>query len=557
MMNLNIDCDFLVVGSGIAGLMTSLHLSKNEQSSVVLISKNELHENNSYYAQGGIAAVDKEKVRLGLDDYAFHFQDTCVSGDGMCNEKVVSDCIKGFYTSSIKSLLEFGVNFSNQENGEFILHQEGGHSHERIYCVEDHTGHNIIQTLVQRVKETKNIACFANHMAINLITQNYLLSSTNFKDKCLGAYVLNIKTDEVRTIRSKKTILATGGAGKVFKYTSNPVVATGDGIAMAYRAGARIANMEFVQFHPTVLYQPEIEVKERRFLITEALRGENLGGILTLQRESKEDFVLAFDERGSHATRDVVSRAIDIKIKELGLQHVWLNLTKSVTGKSKDFFQKHYPSIYEKCLENGYCLEKDPIPVVPAAHYICGGVMVNEDGLSDVSNLYVVGESAYTGLMGANRLASNSLPEGCYFAERAANHALHSKEEGVSQLKIPDWETVGQTQKVDKATMNQFWDITRESMTNLCGIERNYQRLYLATKITDSLASAAHDIYEKIPASLQTLELRNLTLVAKMITSCALSRKESRGCHYREDYQQKDEKFKMPTVIKKEIFPQI
>ncbi len=556
-MNFNIDCDFLVVGSGIAGLMTALHLAKDEQNSVVLISKSELQENNSYYAQGGIAAVDKEKVSSGLDDYAFHIQDTCVSGDGMCNEKVVDDCIKGFYNSSIKALLEFGVRFSSQTDGEFLLHQEGGHSHERIYCVDDHTGQNIIKILIQRVRKTANIDCLESHMAINLITQNYLLASTNFKDKCLGAYVLNISGNAVRTIRAKKTILATGGMGKVFKYTSNPVVATGDGIAMAYRAGARVANMEFVQFHPTVLYQPEIEVKERRFLITEALRGENLGGILTLQKESREDFVLAFDERGSHATRDVVSRAIDTKIKELGLQHVWLNLTKEVTGKDKQFFKKHYPNIYEKCLENGYCLEKDPIPVVPAAHYICGGVMVDDNALSDVSNLYVVGESAYTGLMGANRLASNSLPEGCYYAKRAAEHAMASKEVGISHLDIPDWQTEGESQKVDKATMNQFWDITREVMTNLCGIERNYQRLYLATKTTDSLALAAHDIYKKFPASLQTLELRNLTLVARMIAFCALARKESRGCHYREDYPQKDENFKMPTVIKKEIFPKI
>jgi len=556
-MNINIDCDFLVVGSGIAGLMTALHLAKDEQNSVVLISKGELKENNSYYAQGGIAAVDAQRVAQSQDKYAYHVEDTCKAGDGLCDKKVVSKCIKGFYKSAIESLLELGVNFSSQDDDGFILHQEGGHSSERIYCVDDHTGRNVIQTLVQRVKDAKNIRCLEHNMAINLITQNYLLTSTNFEDKCLGAYVLDVKTSKVRTIRSKKTILATGGVGKVFKYTSNPEVATGDGIAMAYRVGARIANMEFVQFHPTVLYQPEIEVKERRFLITEALRGENLGGILTLTRESCKDFVLEFDDRGSHATRDIVSRAIDTKIKELGLQHVWLNLSQDVTGKDKQFFQKHYPNIYKKCAENGYFLEKDPIPVVPAAHYVCGGVMVDDNALSDVSNLYVVGESAYTGLMGANRLASNSLPEGCFYAMRAAKHAIKSKNIDVSELEIPDWQTVGDEKKLDKATMNQFWDITREVMTNLCGIERNNQRLYLVAKTTDSLALAAHDIYKKFPASLQTLELRNLTLVARMIAFCALSRKESRGCHYREDYPQKDEKFRMPTVIKKDIFPRI
>ena len=357
-MNINIDCDFLVVGSGIAGLMTALHLSKDAQSSVVLISKSELEENNSFYAQGGIAAVDAQRVALQKDDYASHIEDTLRSGDGLCNHKVVARCIKGFYDSAIKALLDLGVNFSCHQDDGFILHQEGGHSSERIYCVDDHTGRNIIQTLIKRVKEAENIRYLDYHMAINLITQNYLLASTNFKDSCLGAYVLNIKTKEVRTIRAKKTVLATGGAGKVFKYTSNPEVATGDGIAMAYRVGARIANMEFVQFHPTVLYQPEIEVKERRFLITEALRGENLGGILTLKKESQTDFVLEFDARGSHATRDVVSRAIDTKIKELGLQHVWLNLSQAVTGKDKDFFQKHYPNIYKKCAENGYHLDR-------------------------------------------------------------------------------------------------------------------------------------------------------------------------------------------------------
>ena len=410
---------------------------------------------------------------------------------------------------------------------------------------------------MEKVLKTDNIQCLDTHMAINLITQNYLLGSTNFEDKCFGAYVLNIKNDNVFTIKAKKTVLATGGAGRVFKFTSNPSAATGDGIAMAYRAGARISNMEFVQFHPTVLYQPKVEFGERRFLITEALRGQNLGGILTLTKDSKKDFVLSFDKRGSHATRDIVSRAIDTKIKELGLEHVCLNLTTKVTGKDKDFFQKHYPNIYKKCEENGYSLEKDPIPVVPAAHYVCGGVKVNEDGLSDIKNLYVVGESACTGLMGANRLASNSLPEGCYFAQKAAIHALQTKHEDLSSLAIPDWQSVKANKELDLATMNQFWDITREVMTNLCGIERNRQRLYLASEITASLAKSAHDIYKLFPASLQTLELRNLTLVAKIITSCALSRKESRGCHYRGDYPNKDDKFEMNTIIKKDTFPRV
>ncbi len=556
-MNSNIECDFLVIGSGIAGLMAAVHLSKDKTNKVVLVSKGELSENNSYYAQGGIAAVDEKRIASGLDNYESHCQDTLISGDGLCIEEVVRDCIKGFYSSSINSLLDLGVNFSREANGDFLLHQEGGHERERIYCVDDHTGRYIIETLVDRVQKTDNIQCVDNHMAINLITQNYLLGSTNFEDKCLGAYVLNIKNDKVFTIKAKKTILATGGAGRVFKFTSNPSAATGDGIAMAFRAGARISNMEFIQFHPTVLYQPKVEFGERRFLITEALRGENLGGILTLAKNSEEDFVLSFDKRGSHATRDIVSRAIDTKIKELGLEHVWLNLTTKVTGKDKEFFQKHFPNIYKKCEENGYNLEKDPVPVVPAAHYVCGGVKVDESGLSDIKNLYVVGESACTGLMGANRLASNSLPEGCYFAQKAAKHALQTKNEDLSNLSIPDWQSVETSKKLDLATINQFWDVTREVMTNLCGIERNRQRLYLSAEITASLAKSAHDIYKLFPASLQTLELRNLTLVARLIAACALSRNESRGCHYRGDFPKKDEKFEMCTVIKKDIFPRI
>ena len=548
---------FLIIGSGIAGLMAALEASEKNQQ-VILITKNDLENSNSYYAQGGVSAVDAKRVKKNMDSYESFIEDTMNAGDGLCNLKIVSKCAYNFFDKVINFLINKGVDFSksdNLDNYEYELHQEGGHRHERVYCVGDYTGEAIIKTLIKEVRTSKNIKILENHLAISLITQNQILKENSFKDKCLGIYALDKKAGEIITIRAKNVFLATGGAGKVFQYTSNPKVSTGDGIAMAYRAGAKIANMEFYQFHPTVLYEHKFgdNSVEKRFLITEALRGEKIGGILTLRKNSTKDFILNFDERGSHATRDIVARGIDNVMKKEGLTHVWLNVTTKVTGKTEEYYKNNFPQIYQKCLEENINIAFSPIPVVPAAHYCCGGVLTDEFGQTDIENLYAIGEVACTGLMGANRLASNSLPESAYFGRIAIENAINNLKYNYnndSNIELPLWKDFLYTKtKIDLATMNQFWDITRTVMTNLCGIERNKQRLKLAYNITSALSEASENIYKNFFPCQEIIELRNLNLVARLITKSALLRKESRGSHFRLDFPQKNETYKMPSLL--------
>lgn len=528
--------NFLIIGSGIAGLRAALELSSQGKQSV-LITKTNVEDSNTYYAQGGIAAVDPNRTD---DSYQEHANDTMKAGAGLCDEQITTNFSKEAY-KTVEFLMKNGVNFT--KNGDkYELHQEGGHSHPRIYCVGDFTGKAIEETLADKVRNDPNIKLLENHLAINLITEH---------NNCLGAYVLNKNRKKIVTLQAKKIFLATGGAGRTFQFTSNPENATGDGQAMAYKAGARLANMEFVQFHPTVLYEEQpVTPAEKRFLLTEALRGQKIGAILTLEKNSLEDFVLQYHPDGSHSTRDVVSIAIDTELKTKGLKNVWLNITPEVTNKSPEFIQENFPEIYKKCLSKGIDITKEAAPVVPAAHYMCGGVLVNQNGQTDIKNLYAIGEVAYTGLMGANRLASNSLSEGALYGKIAVYHALATINEQ-KHKPIFDWHFGNIKEEIDVATRNQFWDITRSVMTNLCAINRNEERLELASTIIDGLVEAADDLYWNYFPTHEIIELRNITLTAKLIVDSAIQRKESRGCHYRSDFPETKKVYERITIIRK------
>ncbi len=540
--------EYLIIGSGIAGLRAAIELA-NRGKKVILATKSKVEDCNTYYAQGGAAAVDP----IREDDNAeLHAKDTLKAGDGLCDKDVTGSFSLRAFPDVIQFLIDNNVKFSkSNSNYPYELHQEGGHSRARVYCVGDYTGRAIEERLSEIAKENPNITILENHSAINLVTYNQVSSVKLPYDMCLGAYVLDRNNKIIKPIQAKKTFLATGGAGRAFQFTSNPENATGDGIAMAYNAGARIANMEFFQFHPSVLYEKNpADPAEKRFLITEALRGEKLGGILTLTPDSLDDFVLKYTEEGSHGTRDVVARAIDTEIKSRGLTNVFLNVTTRATGKSEDYLKENFPDIYKKCLEKGINMATQPIPVIPAAHYLCGGVLVNEFGLTDITGLYAIGEVSCTGLMGANRLASNSLVEGALYGKLSVLHALNTLDIG-SSIKIPEWDFGSIKQEADPATLNQFWDMTRTTMTNLCGIDRNEERLQLAVKTMSALADASKDLYWNYYPTHEIIELRNLTTTAKLIAESALARKESRGCHYRSDYPEKDELYCMPSMIHK------
>ncbi|MBN1931742.1 MAG: L-aspartate oxidase [Desulfobacterales bacterium] len=537
-----VQTDFLIIGSGIAGLRAALELSRRGKSSV-LVTKSKIEDSNTYYAQGGIAAVDPDRVKRGLDSFESHIQDTLIAGDGLCQPNVVRNFVYRAFPDAVAFLIRQGVEFSTLPTGEYVLHQEGGHGGARIYCRGDYTGQEIEDTLADVVRNDPNIKVFENHTAVNLITRNRLSKVKLPRNRCLGAYILDRNTGIVRTFQAHCVFLATGGAGRAFLYTSNPENATGDGIAMAYRAGAQIGNIEFFQFHPTVLYELHPEnPAERRFLLTEALRGEAMGGILTLEKDSTEDFVLKYDPRGSHGTRDIVARAIDIEMKKNRIPHVWLNVTPEVTGKSKDYLIESFPKIHEHCLKKGIDITKQAIPVIPAAHYTCGGVVVNECGQTHIDGLYAIGEVAYTGLMGANRLASNSLSEGALYGKLAVDHALtENKLSKKHKIRIPEWRIMSVQPEINQAMLNRFWDTTRATMMDYCSIERNEFRLRVALDILEGLVSITNNIYWHFYPTHEIIELRNLTLVAKLIVESALYRNESRGGHYRSDYPVKDD----------------
>ncbi len=509
---------------------------------VICLSKGHLLDSNTAWAQGGIAAVLPDSLRDPGDSCELHIADTLDAGAGLCHESVVRTIIEeGSLT--IDDLVHYGVDF-DAENGKYSLGKEGGHSKRRILHARDTTGREIAEALVATARRTPNLTLLENHFAIDLITTGKLGMVTD--DRVLGAYVLNRETGEVKIFRSDRVILATGGCGKVYLYTTNPDSATGDGVAMAWRAGATIANMEFIQFHPTCFYNPAANGAEARsFLVTEALRGE--GAILINQKG--EDFVLKHDTRGSLAPRDIVARAIDHEIKRTGAPCVYLD----VRHKSPGFMKDRFPFIYETLLRYGVDCEKEPIPVVPAAHYQCGGVVTDINGKTTLRGLYAIGEVACTGLHGANRLASNSLLEGNVTARRALDEMLahlHPQRES-EEFSIPVWEH-GDTAAPDElVVIYHNWDEIRRLMWDYVSIVRTDNRLRRAATRLRNLKKEVREFYWGHRVNADILELRNLVSVASMIVDCAVKRKESRGLHYTTDHPQTKTSHAQDTRIRK------
>ena len=524
------NCDVLIIGSGAAGLTLALHLAKN--ADVVILSKGPLNEGSTYYAQGGVAAVFDEN-----DSITAHCDDTIEAGAGLCDEEAVR-----FTTENAKSCLEWlinqGVDFDKEHNhngdDRYHLTREGGHSHRRILHSADATGQAIQKTLAEQVRQHSRIRIFERFNAIDLICKTNEDSKNN--KQCIGAYIWNRNTEKVESIYAQKTILATGGASKVYQYTSNPDVASGDGIAMAWRAGCRVANMEFNQFHPTCLFHPSAGT----FLLTEALRGEGA----KLRRPDGSRFMPAFDKRAELAPRDIVARAIDFEMKRLGADCMYLD----ISHKPADFIKQHFPTIYEKTLSLGIDITKEPIPIVPAAHYTCGGVMVNHQGKTDVEQLYAIGEMSYTGLHGANRLASNSLLECLVFARAAAIEISSSLLHDNHYPDLPQWDESRVTDSDEEVVIQHNWHELRLFMWDYVGIVRTTKRLERALHRVELLQQEIQDYYRNFKVSNNLLELRNLVQIAELIIRCAMERKESRGLHYTLDYPELNEQAK-PTIL--------
>jgi L-aspartate oxidase len=507
--------DVLIIGSGLAGLSLALRLAP--QLRIALVTKHELLDGASNWAQGGIAAVLDS-----ADSVEHHIRDTKVAGAGLCNEEAVRFVIERG-RRSVEWLVGQGVEFTRDEDKREELHltREGGHSHRRIVHAADATGHAVQKTLVGQVKSHPNIDVLEWHIAIDLITSAKLGKAGN---RCLGAYVFDKRSGKVKTIAAGHTALASGGAGKVYLYTTNPDTATGDGIAMGWRAGVPVANMEFIQFHPTCLYHPHA----KSFLISEAVRGE--GGLLKLPNGDR--FMPRHDERAELAPRDIVARAIDFEIKKHGLDFVNLD----ITHRGADFIKAHFPNIHAKCLELGIDITKEPIPVVPAAHYTCGGLVSDLHARTALAGLYALGEVACTGLHGANRLASNSLLECLAFSESAAEDIMATAAPAVPTL--PEWDESRVTDADEEVVIAHNWDELRRSMWSYVGIVRTTKRLERARHRIELLQREINEFYSTFRVTNDLIELRNLVLTAELIVNCAQSRKESRGLHFSVDYPQ-------------------
>ena len=516
--------DVLIIGSGLAGLTLALKVGMDKK--VCLISKRGINDGASNWAQGGIAAVLTDD-----DSTEAHIQDTLIAGAGLC-DAAITRLVAEHGRETVEWLIAEGVPFTREDDDSgFHLTREGGHSHRRIIHAADATGHAVQTTLAAKVRKHPNITVLEEHIAVDLITAG----KVNMEGSaCLGAYVLDNTTGKVLTIGAQHTVLATGGAGKVYLYTTNPDVASGDGVAMGWRAGCRVANMEFIQFHPTCLYHRDA----KSFLITEAVRGE--GGLLKLPDGTR--FMPWHDERAELAPRDIVARAIDFEMKKRGLDCVYLD----ISHKPADFILSHFPTIYRKCFELGIDITRDPIPVVPAAHYSCGGIMTDHIGRTDIPRLYAIGETACTGLHGANRLASNSLLECLVFGQAVANDIL--EQPPIPEVTLPYWDESRVTDADEEIIITHNWSELRRTMWNYVGIVRTNKRLTRALHRIHLLRDEVHEFYSNFRISNNLIELRNLLQVAELIVQSAMERKESRGLHYSKDYPFTAEEA-VPTVL--------
>ncbi|MBN2155942.1 MAG: L-aspartate oxidase [Candidatus Lokiarchaeota archaeon] len=508
---MNIKTDFLIIGAGIAGLKAATELQK--YGNVLVLVKQTLPECNTYYAAGGISCVWSNE-----DSFEQHKKDTMVAGDGLCKESVVDEIVRSGPVR-VKELIEWGVQFDKKEDGHYDLTREGGHSQRRILHVQDLTGQAILTTLLSKLRTYSNIEVREHNIAINLYGRDNI---------CRGAYVLNKKSNEIYTISAKATILATGGCGKVYLYTSNPDIASGDGIAMAYRIGAAISNMEFVQFHPTCLYHPYA----KNYLISESLRGEGA----QLLDKSGHKFMENYHPLKELAPRDIVSRAIDDVLKRTGDDYVMLD----ISFKDADYLRKRFPGINESCLKYDIDFTKEPIPVVPAAHYMCGGIMANTRGETNVKRLFAIGECACTGLHGANRLASNSLLEGLVCGYNCGKYiGTHLEQFGENSLDFPDWEEGHAVDPKEAVVITQNWDEIRRVMQNYVGIVKTDTWLKRAWDRLNLIHDEIDQYYWDFRITSDLIELRNLITVARLILKCSRARKESRGLHYNLDYPNK------------------
>ena len=516
--------DFLIIGSGLAGLSYALKVA--DYGTVIVLTKASMQESNTRYAQGGIAAVTLEN-----DSYEKHIQDTLTAGDYICDEKIVRMVVEEA-PERIKELIGWGVNFDKTKNGDYDLAKEGGHSEHRILHHKDNTGHEMERALISRIKAHPNITILEYYFAIDLITQHHLGKTVvRYQNDitCYGVYALNIKTNKIETVLGKTTYLATGGIGNIYNVTTNPIIATGDGIAMVYRAKGLVDNLEFVQFHPTALYNPN---ERPSFLITEAMRG--FGAVL--KTINGNEFMHKYDVRGCLAPRDIVARAIDNEMKLSGDEFVYLY----ASHLNKEKLIAHFPTIYERCLKIGIDITKDPIPVVPAAHYVCGGIRVDEHGKTTISNLYAGGETAYTGLHGANRLASNSLLEALVFANRSAIHSRGLIQDINWNEKIPKWNDEGTSLPEENILITQEFKELQQIMTYYVGIVRSNLRLDRAMHRLEILYRETEALFVRATVSDKICELRNAINVGYLIIKMAKRRRESIGLHYNVDLLNKN-----------------
>ncbi len=516
--------DFLIIGGGVAGMSYALKVSKSGKGRIALICKTTLDEANTAKAQGGIASV----TNLLTDNFEKHIQDTIIAGDYISDMEAVEQVVKGG-PSGIKDLVEWGVNFDKKDDGEFDLHREGGHSEFRILHHADDTGFEIQRGLMEAVRHDANIEVLENHFAVEIITQHHLgirVTRRNTDIECFGAYVLNPETGKIDTYLSRVTLIATGGTGAVYATTTNPNIATGDGIAMVYRAKGKVKDMEFVQFHPTALYNPA--ERHPAYLITEAMRG--YGGILRLP--DGQEFMHKYDERLSLAPRDIVARAIDNEMKIHGLEHVCLD----VTHKDPEETKRHFPNIYAKCMSIGIDITRQYIPVAPCAHYMCGGIKVDLNARSSIKRLYAVGECSCTGLHGGNRLASNSLIEAVVYADAAARHSIENIDKYSFNERIPEWNDEGTMTNEEKILIAQDAREVNQIMSTYVGIVRSDLRLHRAWERLDLLYEETEHLFKRVKPTKDICELRNMINVGYLITRQALERKESRGLHYTIDY---------------------